>query len=491
MQQYQVAELTNLLKNLVEHAFPGLIMVHGEVSSFSRASSGHMYFTLKDDTAKLKAAYFRQHLRRDSFIPKNGDKVSVIGELRVYEGDGTYQLIVRKVVYNAQGEFWQKFEETKAKLGALGLFNAESKRSVPLYPKRIALLTAASGAAVKDFIVTAHQGGHFFRIDIWPIPVQGKDATAPIVSALKRAGRRTDLYDVLVLSRGGGSLDDLAVFNEETVALALKESEVPTISAIGHEQDVSICDMVADLRVATPTAAAEKLTEGYKEAVVKNQRYHTRLLRLLRLRIENAALDIDRISARLHAAGAVSRLEKERMRLGAAGSFMQAALQRYLTDFRHRIERLESRLENNSPERKFNELNQRVSALNMSVIHALKSSLVYEERKLTAFQSRLQAAVPSELLQDAKAKLQRYETALISSVAKVLTSQQHRLEIVSQQLALNDPERPLSKGYALLVKDGNVITGIDDVSLDDELDIKMNGGQLSAFVTGKKRNSAG
>ena len=275
------------------------------------------------------------------------------------------------------------------------------------------------------------------------------------------------------------------------MALALKESEVPTISAIGHEQDVSICDMVADLRVATPTAAAEKLTEGYKEAVVKNQRYHTRLLRLLRLRIENAALDIDRISARLHAAGAVSRLEKERMRLGAAGSFMQAALQRYLTDFRHRIERLESRLENNSPERKFNELNQRVSALNMSVIHALKSSLVYEERKLTAFQSRLQAAVPSELLQDAKAKLQRYETALISSVAKVLTSQQHRLEIVSQQLALNDPERPLSKGYALLVKDGNVITGIDDVSLDDELDIKMNGGQLSAFVTGKKRNSAG
>ncbi|MDR2869478.1 MAG: exodeoxyribonuclease VII large subunit [Deferribacteraceae bacterium] len=441
MQQYQVNELTNLLKSLIDQAFPGLIMVHGEISSFSHASSGHMYFTLKDDTAKLKAVYFKQHVRRDAFIPKNGDKVSAIGELRIYEGDGAYQLIVRKIEYSAEGDFWRKFEATKAKLGAMGLFDADKKRTLPLYPRRIALLTAATGAAVKDFIVTAKKGGNFFKIDVWPIPVQGKDAAAPIVAALQKAGKRTDLYDALVLSRGGGSLDDLAVFNDEAVALALNASAVPTISAIGHEQDVSICDMVADLRVATPTAAAEWLTAAYKTAASKNERYYTRLLRLLRLRMENAILDTDRLNARLQAAGAVTRLEREGMRLTALRTALNTALNKQNTDCRHKLEKLEQ---------------------------------------------RLQRAVPLRLIAEQASKVQQQEAMMQACVEKSLLTERHRLELLTQQLEMGNPDAPLAKGYALVVKNGKVLKELGDISLNDELNIKMKDGLLSAFVTGKK-----
>ncbi len=441
MQQYQVSELTDKIKKLFDGAFQGMIMVHGEVADNSKSSGGHFYFSLKDEGAKLKCVYFRQLIRPDSFIPKNGDKVSAIGELRLYEPDGSYSLSVRKVIYSAVGDFWHKFEETKKKLAALGLFDSASKRQLPAFPKRVALLTAATGAAVNDFIVTSRNAGGFYSIDIWPVPVQGKDAALRIVKAISQAGKRTDLYDALVLTRGGGSLDDLAAFNEESVAVALKNSLVPTISAIGHEQDVTICDFTADERVATPTAAAERLSRIPKESGTNISLLQNRLLTLLRWRRESAILTYDRLNAKLQASGAPALLHSLKLRLRNAYLGIVSGLRAYSANRRAHFEKLNRAAAKFSPQQHISTLRHKVDFLQ------------------------------SELEKHAREKLRE---------------EKHGFELLAQRLAMTDPGRLLDMGYALVTRGEDIITSAADVRLEEELDIKMKNGRISAFVTGRK-----
>ncbi|MDR0454564.1 MAG: exodeoxyribonuclease VII large subunit [Deferribacteraceae bacterium] len=442
MQQYQVSELTDQIKKLIDNTFQGNIMVHGEVTESSKSSSGHLYFSLRDDGAKLKCAYFRQTILYGAFIPKNGDKVSVIGELRLYKPEGYYSLSVRKVIYNAEGDFWRKFEETKKKLSALGMFDSATKRSIPAFPRRVALLTSATGAAVKDFIITSKNAGMFFDIDLWSIPVQGKDATVQIVKAITQAGKRTDLYDVLVLTRGGGSLEDLSVFNEESVAVALKKSDVPTISAIGHEQDITICDFTADERVATPTAAAERLSRTPKETKTNIRVLENRLSTLLRWQRESAILKLDKLQAKLQASGAPVLINGAKFRLQKAQLGLLAGLRALSAGYRIRVERLNSSVANLSP----------------------LSRVAKFRHKVDFFQSEL-----------------------IKHTRCALTEDMHRLELLNQRLVLTDPERLLEMGYSLVMHDCNIVTSTMDVHLDDELEIKMKGGRVEAFVTGIKK----
>ncbi|MDR2884678.1 MAG: exodeoxyribonuclease VII large subunit [Deferribacteraceae bacterium] len=351
MQKYQVAELTDLLKKTIERSFPGNIMVTGEVAESFKSAGGHYYFSLKDEGNRLKAVLFRNAVRRDSFIPKNGDKVNAIGELQLYPPDGTYQLMVRKVEYTEEGDLWKRFEETKKRLEAEGLFDPATKRAIPPYPKRIALLTAATGAAVRDFIVTARNAGGLFHIDLWTIPVQGRDYAPKIAQVINQAGRRDDLYDLLVLTRGGGSPEDLAVFNEEVVARALKGAKIPTISAIGHEQDITICDFVADLRVATPTAAAERISVKFKQTAVNIGFWHSRIFSLLRWRIEHANLSLDKLSTKVLAFGPANFLQRERFRFQAANAKLRQQIRVFTTERRHKLDLLTRGLEMNNPDR--------------------------------------------------------------------------------------------------------------------------------------------
>lgn len=480
MRQYQVTELTAQLKRAIAGAFPGIIMVHGEVTGFARASSGHVYFSLKDAGAKLKAAYFRTNIRPDSFIPKNGDKVSVIGELRVYEPEGSYQLIVRRVIYSAEGEFWQKFEETKKRLEELGFFDPATKRPIPAYPKRIALLTASGGAAVKDFIVTSYKDGNFFDIDVWPIPVQGKDAAPVIAKTIEKAGARTDIYQVLVLSRGGGSLEDLSVFNDESVARALKASEVPAISAIGHEQDVTICDMVADLRAATPTAAAEAVTAAYKESLLRVSTYSSRLLRFLRFRLENVNLGLDNLERRLSASGAPKRISELRQRLNIFSMTLTGSMKDHISLENRRLFATIYRLA--SFEKRVSGLHGRLVGLDASLSSALRDNMSAKHRQLEQITSQVMMSSVRQKIKDWQNKADLLQSGLISSAARRLTGDIHRLEILQQRLELNSPERLLSMGYALVFKDGRLLRNAAETSPGDGIEIKMQDGNVSASV---------
>ena len=440
MQQYKVSELTEQIRKLFEGAFSGLISVTGEVGEFSRSSGGHCYFSLKDEGAKIKAVFFKTNIRSDSFIPKNGDKVSCIAELRTYSPDGSYQLIVRKVEYNAEGEYWKKFEETKRILLSEGLLNEEKKRPLMLYPRRVCLLTAEGGAAVKDFITTAQNTGGRFIIDLWPIPVQGTQLIDQIVQTIKQAGSRKDLYDVLVLTRGGGSLDDLSVFNEEAVARALCTSEVPTLSAIGHEQDVTIADFAADQRASTPTAAAELLSRNYPKAELRLDNFSSRIFTLLRFRQENANLNFDRLNTRLNAVGPGARIEGYSSCLSLASGRLIKGLESYLNVAGTRVKDATAGL-----------YGPPVSRLTQS-----------------AHKAELAAA------------------GLLPALRKRLDFEAHRVELVTQQLHMTDPERLLTMGYALVLKNKHVVTSISDVSLEDSLEIRLQDGRLDSFVTGKK-----
>ena len=266
-----VGALLALAKNLLEESFLGL-WVEGEVTNYRPAASGHWYFTLKDApstgsrnatapaAAELKVAMFRGRNLYAAVAPENGMRVRVRGRLTVYEARGELQLVAEQIEDAGAGAAARAFELLKAKLAAEGLFDAGRKRALPLMPRRIALVSSPTGAAVHDFLTVLARRFPATQVEIWPVLVQGELAAAQICTALAGIAQFADRYDVLVLTRGGGSAQDLASFNDEALVRAVARSPVPVVVAVGHEIDFTLCDFAADLRAATPTAAAELIT---------------------------------------------------------------------------------------------------------------------------------------------------------------------------------------------------------------------------------------
>ncbi len=253
-----VSELTGHIKAILEGTFPG-IWVAGEISDLSRPRSGHLYFTLKDDHAQIRGVIWRSTAMRMSHQIQEGESVLCLGDVEVYAARGAYQLIVRKVQPQGLGALQLAFQQLQAKLQAEGLFAAERKRPLPLYPRRIAIVTSPDGAAIRDFLKAARNRYRGVEVIVIPALVQGPEATRSIVQGIRAAHRMTPRPEVLVVSRGGGSLEDLWSFNEEPVVRAIAASEIPTVSAVGHEIDVTLADLAADVRALTPTDAATRV----------------------------------------------------------------------------------------------------------------------------------------------------------------------------------------------------------------------------------------
>ena len=232
------------------------VWIRGEISNFTHHSSGHMYFTLKDEGSRIRAIMFATHNQRLPFIPKEGSRVIARGNVSVYERDGQYQFYAVQMQPDGIGSLYLAYEQLKSKLEEEGLFAAERKRPLPRYPKTIGVITSPTGAAVRDIMITIRRRYPQARAILYPVLVQGKGAAPSIVKAIRTMNDMAEA-DVLIVGRGGGSLEELWAFNEEIVARAIYQSDIPVISAVGHETDFTIADFVADLRAATPTAAAE------------------------------------------------------------------------------------------------------------------------------------------------------------------------------------------------------------------------------------------
>ena len=283
-----VSQLTDLIRHTLESGFPH-VLVEGELSNFRPSSAGHWYFTLKDANASIQAVMFKNRTRSLAFQPKDGMLLKARGSLSVYAQRGTYSIVVEEMERSGEGDILAMLEDRKRKLAAEGLFNNDRKRPLPRFPQTVAVVTSPTGAALRDIINVLKRRARGIRVIILPAPVQGIEA-APIIAQRIRQANHWKIADVLIVGRGGGSLEDLLPFSEEAVVRAVAASEIPVVSAVGHEIDWSLADFAADLRAPTPSAAAELVSENREEALYKVRSTADDFLSIMLNRIERARL---------------------------------------------------------------------------------------------------------------------------------------------------------------------------------------------------------
>jgi exodeoxyribonuclease VII large subunit len=310
---YTVSELTTEIRLLLEDALPG-VWVEGEISNARSPSSGHVYFTLKDPETQIQVVMFRAASRQLKFQPRDGLAVLAYGALSVYEPRGQYQLIAEYLEPRGRGALQLAFEQLKARLDAEGLFDDARKRQIPVLPRRIGVITSPTGAAIRDILQVLRR--RFANVDVLisPVPVQGEQAAPEIVKALRELNRRGGL-DVLILARGGGSIEDLWAFNEEVLARAIAESKIPVISAVGHEIDYTIADFVADLRAPTPSAAAELVVSRKEELAQRLDDLHARMVTVSRSRLHALGTCLAALERHLRLLNPLERIRTGRRRL--------------------------------------------------------------------------------------------------------------------------------------------------------------------------------
>ncbi len=346
-----VGELTRALKRMIEDGFPS-VWVRGEVSNLRRQASGHCYFSLKDANSQISSVLFRGNAMRIDHDLRDGQQILVFGELSVYEPRGSYQIIVRDVVEDGVGRLQREFERLKEKLRDEGLFEAERKKALPGLPTTVGVITSESGAALQDMISVFKRRGWRGNLRVFPCLVQGASAVPALVEQIERAGRMQEL-EVLVVARGGGSLEDLWCFNDEKVARALADSPHPTISAIGHETDFVLTDFVADLRKETPTGAAEWISSAYLDAKNRLARLSDDFLQAGDVVLKNRIRDLAQMRERTAARPFLRRIETSAQRIDETRERMVRAMNRTFRERMRSTEVLKDRLGRRRPDREW------------------------------------------------------------------------------------------------------------------------------------------
>ena len=346
-----VSELNRRSKRILETQFP-LIWVSGEISNFACPSSGHWYFTLKDSSAQVRCAMFRNRNMRLRFKPKNGDQIIARARVSLYEGRGEYQLIVDFIEEAGDGALQRAFNVLKSKLDNEGLFDADNKQPLPEHPKRIGVITSPTGAAVRDIVIVLRRRFPAIDIAILPVAVQGTNAASEITTAIKNANLYRPDLDLLIVGRGGGSLEDLQAFNDETVARAIYQSLIPIVSAVGHEVDFTIADFVADVRAATPSAAAELISPDQQEWLQILQGYELLFKKALRNQLNTKNHQLLTLRKRLRHPG--SQLREQAQRLDDIEIHLKNAINKRLSHEQHQLSTISSRLFQRSPEIQLN-----------------------------------------------------------------------------------------------------------------------------------------
>lgn len=341
-----VTELNRMARNLLEQSFP-LFWVTGEVSNFTRAASGHWYFSLKDAGAQVRCVMFKGRNSYVDFLPREGDKIEARCTVTLYEARGDFQLTVEFVQRAGLGALFEAFERLKNKLALEGLFDESNKLPIPKHPKQIGIVTSADAAALRDVLTTLRRRMPNTPVIIYPTPVQGKGAAELIASAINTAHTRAEC-DVLIICRGGGSIEDLWQFNEEIVARAIANCTIPTISGVGHETDFTICDFVADMRAATPTAAAELVTPSREALLNVLGQLRLHLTRNLQFTLNQRAQALDYLARRLISPS--QQIEQQKLQLAQTTRRLQTIMNQLLVSRQQNLLRLSQNLQHLNPQ---------------------------------------------------------------------------------------------------------------------------------------------
>lgn len=435
-----VSDLNRLARRLLEDEFPQ-ILVEGEISNFARPSSGHWYFTLKDAGAQIRCAMFRNRNRLIRFQPEDGMQVLLRGRVSLYEGRGDFQLIPEFMEEAGDGVLRRAFDRLKQKLAAEGLFSAEAKQEIPLLPNHLGIITSPTGAAIRDVLTVLKRRFPAIPVTILPVQVQGDQAAAQIVRAIQLANRyRAEPLDLLLLTRGGGSLEDLWPFNEEIVARAIFDSQLPIVSAVGHEIDFSIADLVADLRAPTPSAAAEMVSPNQQEWQQMLLGYRNLFASEIARRLSNIAEKISNLQKRIRHPG------------------------QRLQDQAQRLDDVEVRLTN-------------------TITYQLRQSLA----RIAVLSSRI--AHPKYKISNEKLKLQNQMDRLRNRIEDCLKSRSQQLSAITQELNALSPLATLHRGYAILTSDAvppQILKDARKVAVGDRISARLSRGTLTATVEESK-----
>lgn len=351
---YTVGQVNAYIKNMFAQDFlMNRISIKGEVSNCKYHTSGHIYFTIKDASGTLNAIMFAGNRRGLSFPMKEGDKVIVTGSVEVYERDGKYQLYAREIELDGAGNLYLRFEALKHELEEMGMFAPEYKKPIPRYAMRVGIVTASTGAAIQDIRNIAHRRNPYVQLILYPALVQGDGAIKSIVNGIRALDRLG--VDVIIVGRGGGSIEDLWAFNEEAVARAIFECETPIISAVGHETDTTIADYVADLRAPTPSAAAELAVFDYRQVKEQISSFDSRMKRILEQQLTTARMRLEHEAARIKLLSPESRLRENRRYALELEEKLQQRMVQLFTEKRHRLALLSGKLEGLSPTKKLSQ----------------------------------------------------------------------------------------------------------------------------------------
>ncbi len=422
------------------------VWIRGELSNFTHHSSGHMYFTLKDADSRIKSVMFASHNQRLAFLPREGMKVLARGNVSIYERDGQYQFYVTQMQPDGIGALFLAYEQLKKKLEAEGLFAQEAKKPIPRYPKAIGVITSPTGAAIRDIITTLERRHPTVRVLIYPVLVQGTQAPASIARAIERMNALQEV-DVLIVGRGGGSLEELWAFNEEIVARSIYASKIPIISAVGHETDFTIADFVADLRAATPTAAAELAVPHHMELKQQLYYYRKRLHNGLHVLLQN---------------------KREKLnRLRRSSFFMYP--QKHLLAHAERIDRLAEQLK-----------------------HRMSSRLARLGEKTMRLERALAGHNPKEQIAFAKRRAESALQLLVKAMHGVRKDSRQRLQFQLRQLDALSPLKVMQRGYSLVYdeQERKLINSINQVQLGDLVKIKLTDGKIDCQVWAMKGEEA-
>ncbi|MDZ5634559.1 exodeoxyribonuclease VII large subunit [Janthinobacterium sp. GMG1] len=427
-----VSALNQAVARLLERSFP-LTWIAGEISNFTRAASGHWYFTLKDDGAQVRAVMFRGRAQFAGFTPREGDKVEVRALVTLYGARGDYQINVEAIRRAGVGALYEAFQRLKEKLAAQGLFDQERKRAIPMFARSIGIVTSPQAAALRDVLIALKRRAPHVSIILYPTPVQGQQAPEKIAHAIRTASTRAEC-DVLLVCRGGGSIEDLWSFNDEAVAHAIADCSMPVISGVGHETDFTIADFAADLRAATPTAAAELAATPRADWMASLRADAADLRRAMRRSLDDAAQTLDRHSRRL--LNPKAQLQQQRLQLLALSTAMTHAARAPINQSQHALERLRSRWANLRPD-------------------------------VTAPRTRL-----ADMLRRSGA-----------TMAQQLGQRRHRLDGLAAQLELLNPQRTLERGYAILRDEkGNIVRSPAQLQARQNVNVRLAEGSAQVGI---------
>jgi exodeoxyribonuclease VII large subunit len=437
---YTVSRLNREVRSVLERAL-SVIWVEGELSNFSQPASGHWYFSLKDRGAQLRCAMFRMQNSLVGFTPRDGAHLLLRGRISVYEARGEYQLIVEHLEEAGVGALKREFERLKTRLAAEGLFAAERKRPLPRFPRRVGVITSPSGAALHDILQILARRFPPAAVLIYPAPVQGAAAVPALVAALANAGAR-DECDVLILARGGGSLEDLWAFNDERLARAIAASPLPVVSAVGHEIDFTIADFVADVRAPTPSAAAELVVPDRAACLEAVRRVAERLA----------------VSMRRELRAVVTRLEGARRRLSLAHPGVHLVQQ-----------------------------TQRLDDLTLRLGGATRARVQRDGLRLAELHRRLMHRSPDRLLAQQRSRQQDLLLRLRHAASGRMTAAAQRLALAQRGLNAVSPLATLGRGFAIVTRaDGTLVTEAAGVAPGEAIEARLAHGILVARATGSR-----